>query len=330
MSVFLGIHLILFSFLTPSSVFFGQLQHFGRDFHYGVQIADGPHRPSPVRMFIGHVSEESQICPTVPKSLDQMLLVEGFYGTGPVIGILTTGEEWVVSWFPGDTDILAETNHTEASYSMPLKSTSTVSTESNDAQGYRPPGGTLSQQSGAVHNIEILADDQMPDDNAETLKEVERLLCTTKVMNIHLDSIPVLQVLCSALQMMANSCTHNSSILPRCLLKFHKDTTSVTYHPLSYEEVQQKVDFNKFPQNDVETLVALEDLGRGENGKAWLCVTDTLPFSAVCVLKFNNNGCIWNLRSERNKWHLLYPEFKDMVKVEMWSGANALPRNCAI
>ena len=72
-------------------------------------------------MFIGHVSEESQICPTVPKSLDQMLLVEGFYGTGPVIGILTTGEEWVVSWFPGDTNTLAETNHTEASYSVPLK-----------------------------------------------------------------------------------------------------------------------------------------------------------------------------------------------------------------
>ena len=40
--------------------------------------------------------------------LDQMFLVEGFYMTGPVIGILTTGEEWVVSWFPGDTDTLTK------------------------------------------------------------------------------------------------------------------------------------------------------------------------------------------------------------------------------
>lgn len=32
--------------------------------------------------------------------LDQMFLVQGFYGTGPVIGILTTGDDWVVSWFP--------------------------------------------------------------------------------------------------------------------------------------------------------------------------------------------------------------------------------------
>jgi hypothetical protein len=38
--------------------------------------------------------------------LDQMLLVEGFYGMGPVIGILTTAEEWIVSWFPVDTNDL--------------------------------------------------------------------------------------------------------------------------------------------------------------------------------------------------------------------------------
>jgi len=36
--------------------------------------------------------------PTVLGELiDQMLLVEGFYGMGPVIGILTTAEEWLVS-----------------------------------------------------------------------------------------------------------------------------------------------------------------------------------------------------------------------------------------
>lgn len=38
--------------------------------------------------------------------LDQMLLVESFYGMGPVIGILTTGEEWIISWFPADTEQL--------------------------------------------------------------------------------------------------------------------------------------------------------------------------------------------------------------------------------
>lgn len=38
--------------------------------------------------------------PTVLGELmDQMILVDGFNGMGPVIGILTTAEEWFVSWF---------------------------------------------------------------------------------------------------------------------------------------------------------------------------------------------------------------------------------------
>ena len=89
-----------------------------------------------------------------------MLLVKGFYRTGPAIGILATGEEWVVSWFHGDTDtlstILSEEDQPEASYSTPLQSASTVNNESKDADRYRPLGGTPSQQSGEVHQIEVL------------------------------------------------------------------------------------------------------------------------------------------------------------------------------
>lgn len=51
--------------------------------------------------------------------LDQMLLVEGFYGMGPVIGILTTAEEWILSWFPVDTNDLKHlsTGRSDASFS---------------------------------------------------------------------------------------------------------------------------------------------------------------------------------------------------------------------
>lgn len=31
-----------------------------------------------------------------------MIMVQGFNGIGPVIGILTTGEEWLFAWFPDD------------------------------------------------------------------------------------------------------------------------------------------------------------------------------------------------------------------------------------
>jgi len=39
--------------------------------------------------------------------LDQMLLVEGFYRIGPVVGILTSGAEWMVAWLPEDADVFA-------------------------------------------------------------------------------------------------------------------------------------------------------------------------------------------------------------------------------
>lgn len=75
----------------------------------------------------------------------------------------------------------------------------------------------------------------------------------------------------------------------------------------------------------MKALLALEDLGRGSTGKAWLCVTISKPHSSVCVLKFDNKQVTSrNLLYEKEMWHLLYPEFAAMVKVEYWSGSDAL------
>jgi hypothetical protein len=68
----------------------------------------------------------------------------------------------------------------------------------------------------------------------------------------------------------------------------------------------------------------LEDLGRGSTGKAWLCVTITKPRSAVCVMKFDNKSDTNNLIKESNMWKLLYPEFSNMIEVQLWSGDHAL------
>ena len=68
-----------------------------------------------------------------------------------------------------------------------------------------------------------------------------------------------------------------------------------------------------------------EDLGRGSTGKAWLCVTVTKPCSASCVLKFDNkHSRSEKLLKELEMWNLLYPDFSTMVKLEHWSGADAL------
>lgn len=260
--------------------------------------------------------------------LDQMLLVEGFYGMGPVIGILTTAEEWVVSWFPVDSEVLEHSgiNPLEAAFSTPSKP-STSSAEASEAKRHSPPGGTPSQISGSVHAIENVEDDPLSvgDDNNELDTEMERMLCTTDVVNIHTDPNHVLQLLCSAFQLMSMSRTHYRGNLSSCLLKFHKGISAVTFHPAAYKDIQPLVDFDKYPAKNVKNLVALEDLGRGSTGKAWLCVTVTKPRSAACVLKFDNKEAkSAKLMHEKDMWALLYPEFSTMIKLEQWSGADAL------
>jgi len=260
--------------------------------------------------------------PTVLGELmDQMLLVEGFYGMGPVIGILTTAEEWLVSWFPVDSDALARVDPPMASFATPMKEKS--SSTSTETKGHSPPGGTPSQQLGTIHSIDEV--DISPELEDEVAPEMERLLCASRVMNVYEDPICVLQHLCAAFQLMSKAHSHHTANLPRCLLKFHKGIRAVTFHQVSYDAVHSMVDFNKFPNKNVKTLVALEDLGRGSTGKAWLCVTVTQPHSASCVLKFDNkHSQSEKLMKEREMWHLLYPEFATMVKLEHWSGADAL------
>jgi hypothetical protein len=108
-------------------------------------------------------------------------------------------------------------------------------------------------------------------------------------------------------------------------MKFHKEKIAVTFHTISYDDVVASIDFSRFPRSNVSTLLAIEDLGRGSTGKAWLCATITKPRSSVCVLKFDNKQISSiNLDFEKEMWHLLYPEFACMVKVELWSGSCAL------
>ena len=77
--------------------------------------------------------------PTVQGELmDQMLLVEGFYGMGPVIGILTTAEEWLVSWFPVDSGALAHVDPPEASFTTLMKQKMSVEIPQRNARSNLP------------------------------------------------------------------------------------------------------------------------------------------------------------------------------------------------
>jgi hypothetical protein len=67
--------------------------------------------------------------------LDQMLLVEGFYCSGPVICILPSGEEWLVAWFPVNTKVLEQFNEMSTQPSSTVAETPSV--RRNDSAGYR-------------------------------------------------------------------------------------------------------------------------------------------------------------------------------------------------
>jgi hypothetical protein len=138
------------------------------------------------------------------------------------------------------------------------------------------------------------------------------------------ESEAILQLLCSALKVMANAHLHHRPGVSQCLFKFHLNNPSVTWHPASSELVNGRVDFNRFPRSNTSTLIALEDLGRGSTGKAWLCGTTSTAHSAVCVLKFSNKAEVSNLDNEFKNWGLNYPEFSGMTSLKEWSGSKAL------
>jgi len=240
--------------------------------------------------------------------LDQMLLVEGFYSMGPVIGILTTAEEWIVSWFPVDTNDLKRlsTGRSDLSFST-----------ASETKQHDP-------RFDIAHTVEAATD--CPDSD-ENLGQIERLLCTTPILNIHKNPRQVLQLLCSAFKVMAKSRINYRPNLSRCLLKFHQGENAVTFHPYSTSnvDIDQIVRSGKFPANSTKTLVALQDLGLGSTGRAWLCITLTKSCPAICVVKFDNkHPKSKNLVKEKEMWVLLYPELSPMVKLEQWSGADAL------
>lgn len=89
------------------------------------------------------------IQPTVLGELfDQLYLVEGFYSSGPVIGILTSLEEWIFAWFCVDDKYFTGENpfmESENNYFTPVKP--------SKLDNGSPVGLTLSQTSGCFHFV---------------------------------------------------------------------------------------------------------------------------------------------------------------------------------
>ena len=276
--------------------------------------------------------------PTVLGELfDQMILVEGFYMSGPVIGILTTLEDWLFCWFPADAvhfQSELEVYIPTSSFLTPLKATAPADDSSS------PPINTPSRINQWSHGVELPEDDH-GDSNDFELKEeqeaINRALHTSPVINAYAQYDLLLQYLCSSFTRMTQVTLNTRPGVPRSLFKLHKGEDAcpkISFHsfhtiPFDVETIQSSA----FPKNNTKMLLALEDLGRGSTGKAWLCCTlSSSP--ALCVLKFRNNGdnVLSRLKEEKQWWDAVYPDFINMTKVEVWGGSHALvmPHLCAI
>jgi hypothetical protein len=127
--------------------------------------------------------------PTVVGELyDQMMLVRGFFGTGPVCGILTTGREWKVFWFPQEG--FCQRDSSEEGLTTPVKPL------------LSPVGGTPSQQRGVAHRIE-LEDENVGEKECYQDAELRRHLISTPVILSEADEL--LPTLCSALSIMSRA-----------------------------------------------------------------------------------------------------------------------------
>lgn len=186
----------------------------------------------------------------------------------------------------------------------------------------RTPPKTPSQHRIWRHSINTyegtVAEVKLPD-------AVERHLCTSPVLNAYREYDDVVKYIYSALTRMSQVQLNYTSGVPRCLFKLSKGYSALTFHPIDKLPIDiNDISGNRFPRADVEHLLAIEDLGRGSSGRAWLmCTTSTNP--GVCVLKFLNKSINnEDLLREKIWWDRIYPEFTDKTKVEMWGGAYAL------
>jgi hypothetical protein len=148
--------------------------------------------------------------------LDQMLLVEGFYGMGPVCGILTTGEEWLVAWFEQDNTALRET--TISKFNSLCTPEKTSASKSSASEKNSPTGTTPSQKCPLSHHI--VEEDEDADDTTEIVLENPRCLNTTRVFKQQNKDDNILELLYSAFSVMANAHLNHRPGVSRCYSSF--------------------------------------------------------------------------------------------------------------
>jgi len=276
--------------------------------------------------------EEDEICSDGESVLDELTVLgelydfqmqlPNFYGVRPAFGILTTFECWRVCWIPEadvDVDNIAETSEPlpkfEARFITPKKSASEKKSS--------PPGRTPSKTNPVLHDI--VEEDESSEEGSESSDD-HRVLHMSKIYKRTDDGHFAMRAIAAALCKMTKAKQNPfndpfDKLTERMLLRFTKGT-SRSIHWCRMGRLEGEGKWNKYA-SPKKYLYAIEDLGRGSDGRVWLTCTSS---GAVCVLKFpiksKKEELRDDVRREMENWKAAYPEFK--VFRETWCGRDAL------
>jgi hypothetical protein len=258
---------------------------------------------------------------------DLMMQLPSFYGMKQAFGILTTLDKWRICWLPNDEDDVDKEAEKEEGFPTQVKSSARMSGED--------VSGTVSSKSRpTIHYVEEdAAGMKAKQKKEEALEEVTeeaaplgRVMHVSRVYGRAEDGgiaalRAVASVLCKMVRVKRETFTDPfDRIDKRAVLCFENGPNERAFWTrLNFESGGGKWDQCAKP---VRSLYAIEDLGRGTDGRVWLTCTFG---GTVCVLKFSNiPGSRRGLKYEEEMWHKAYPQFKSKVVCETWCSHEAL------
>ena len=270
--------------------------------------------------------------PTVLGELyDYMLQLPNFYGVKPVFGIVTTMEKWRICWLPSEKAnleaALSESLPSKSkSFSTPVK----VGRSDGDGDG-SPPGLTPSKRNPKIHLVQEdgaskgdKGEFDVKWESTEASPKAPRIMHATRVYRWDDENCEALRAVGSVLCKMSRATSTPFSdpfdrLDERRVLCFEKGPFGLVFWD-HLKHLKGKGNWNEYA-DPPKNLFAIEDLGRGADGRVWLMCSHS---GAVCVLKFSNNGLYDVLMHEEKMWHQVYPQFRTKVAFEKWCSRDAL------
>lgn len=254
---------------------------------------------------VGVVKVKKPDTPRSPKAMshpnvlgelfDFMKHLPNFYGVSPCFGILTNLNSWRFAWLPKD-------------------GVEELAAQEEGIEELSDDGSEDHQFESKPHSL-VEDQENTNEDECDVLDEDRRFLHVSRLYE-KTDVEAMVKAISSCILKMIHAKVHPfdspfDRLNERTILKFVKGSDKSIYWT-RLSPVTPKWGTIAAPK---KYLFALQDLGRGADGRVWLTCSSS---GAVCTLKFMLSGDIEYARKEVKMWKMAYPWFP--VHAEYWCG----------